>query len=270
MKNFVLFSIFFAVVALANFSYASKIVKVGPQTRYVITTDEFPPWALHENICLTNSNIILVCGIIQQKTSSHIGIKVTQKMHPLKEGDYVLIRKNSRRVASVVGNEKVASSEEIKKINSSNSDDMFDGTVGLVAGFNYFFPSLHLQMALSKEFSIGLLGAFVTGGGSNSVTGAGGFLTFDYFITHYAFRGLYLQGGIGLYNLTAQNLTASQTTTPPSIEVSIEWRGKAYWGLPFDIGVGIGGQYLIPGTRTIAYSFQYLMPWFTAFLGYSF
>jgi len=252
------------VLALGAISArAARVIKVGAGQEYIITSAE-PTWKVNDSVCLYDGKKELGCGIIAQKTPEKMGIKLTVVQGALRAGQTLSLRKDGRIPASTAA----TTTQDILPTNPKNN---FDFAAGLNAGFNYFYPMVHAQMAITNDLSIGVMPMYFSSSDLNyKLSGVGGYLTVNYYYTHFPFRGLYFQGGIGLYSMDLEQSTGTTKINPLAFTTSAQWRGKAYWGIPFDIGVGAGIQYLMKDNNaTVTIGFSGLLPLFTAYLGFS-
>jgi hypothetical protein len=251
-----------ALLAGVQSAQAARILKVGNAQEYLITSNE-GTWRVNDMVCAFDTSKEVACGIVAQKTSDKLGIKLTSVQGNLRAGQWVTLRKDSRTPASVEG----GTSEAVLPKNPNN---FFDVSLGLQAGFNYFYPVLHVQWALNDALSLGLMPVYFNCNlTDSSVSGFGGFVTLNYYYTHFPFRGFFVQGGVGFYSLSVNYVGGSEQMSPLATELSLQWRGKAYWGMPLDIGVGVGGQYLFPTNAPVSIGFSGILPMFTAYLGFS-
>jgi hypothetical protein len=250
------------MATVAGSAGAARVLKVGNAQEYLITTLD-GIWHVNDTVCAFDASKEVACGIIAQKTSDKLGIKLTSVQGSLRQGQWLTLRKDSRMPASVSGN----TSEAVLPTNPKN---VLDISLGLQAGFNYYYPALHVQWALNDALSIGLMPIYFSSNDTDSkVSGFGTFLTVNYYYTHFPFRGFFVQGGVGFYSLSVDYVGGSEQMSPLATMLSLQWRGKAYWGMPLDIGVGVGGQYLFSTNAPVTIGFSGILPLFTAYLGFS-
>lgn len=255
-------SIGIVLLALALQAQAARVIKVGNNQEFLITSIE-NGWRVNDTVCLFEGNREIACGIIAQKTSDKMGIKLTTVQGGMRAGQFLAIRRDGRVPASTQ-----AVSEETLPTNPHNIVDI---GAGLNAGFNYYYPWAHIQFALNDALSLGVMPLYFNSSElAGKIDGVGGFVTLNYYYTHFPFRGFFFQGAAGMYSMNVQYNGGAEKQNPFAVAASAQWRGKAYWGIPFDIGVGIGGQYLFkPSNSTVEIGFSGLLPLFTAYLGFS-
>jgi hypothetical protein len=218
-------------------------------------------WAADDSVCLYQSRVAVACGQVERVGDADLRI-LAETAPRVAVGDRVYLRPNVRHPASSSVTEVYEDIEPSK---------IADFSAGVAVGPNYFYPTAHIQFALGRQISIGVMPIFVNYDQKNTnVRAYGGFATLNYYLTHSTFRGLYFQGGGGFYNITNTVGTTQETLSPGAVMGSVQWRGRALWGLGLDIGVGAGAQYVFKGAQTVTSSFKGFLPMFTAFLGYSF
>lgn len=122
----------------------------------------------------------------------------------------------------------------------SSPDWNFSG--GVSAGFTFFFPMIHFQRLLSPYVALGIMPVYFKSSASAASVGAyGGVLTINYYGNEY-FRGFWLQVGGGLYQFSATDGTAEESSASAAFLTTVGWRG--YWDLGLNVGVGAGLQYV--------------------------
>lgn len=142
-------------------------------------------------------------------------------------------------------------------------------SLGISAGFSFFFPMIHFQRRVSPYLSFGLMPLyFSTSGGSSKIGAVGGMVTFNYYGNEY-FRGFWGQLGVGAYRFNATTATTEQSATSLSLLGTVGWRG--YWDLGLNVGVGAGVQYVAnPGFSGVTLNSVDFQPVFVLDVGISF
>jgi hypothetical protein len=258
----VVITVFFGRVGFA--AGRNLVVDVNPKTEEVsLTYDRNTRWAPNDSLCAFVQTRKLFCGLVIRATPAKIDVRIDQKETVVAKGTWVTLRLVAR---------KVASETTTSVVDESNRDNKpFDVSLGLSAGFNYYFPMAQLQVALDREFSLGIEPLYVNySEGSANVVAFGGFLTAAYYITHFPFRGFFLEGGLGLYDINASVSGNSDVHVQGAFKATMNWRGRAAWELGLDIGVGVGFQYIIPVDRSFTSAFSGVLPLFQVVIGYPF
>jgi hypothetical protein len=219
-------------------------------------------WAPNDGLCIFDSNRSSICGTVTVATKDTLKIEINDGEVRFQRGAWVVLRKLSRPLASLNSSELLEQSEERKT---------HDVALGVATGFNYFFPTLQLQQALNKDFSIGIMPLYVNySTDGSSVTAFGGFATASYYYTHFPFRGFYGQIGAGFYSINATVGSSSESHGQPAFLGTLNWRGRASWELGLDIGVSLGLQYVVPVARTLTNDFSGVLPLLMVSLGLPF
>jgi hypothetical protein len=163
------------------------------------------------------------------------------------------------------------SAGEEKKIFEPKDRKIADFALGFNAGLNYYYPTLTIQFGLGRTISLGVQGLFAkfrTSGVDVSALGVFGLVT--YYHTHFPFRGLYFQGGPGLFSIDLNDSTRQEKQSPIAFQAQVGWRGKAHFALGFDLGIGLGLLYVSKANApVIPLNFSGIMPLFNAFVAYS-
>jgi hypothetical protein len=240
-----------------------QVLNVDPTTKEVsVTYDAKMRWAPRDSICFFTDKKTTVCGVVTLATEESLKVSVKDGDITFDRGAWVVLRRLNRTSASV------SSSALIEQQTESKTHDI---SLGIATGGNYFFPMAHLQQALDKNFSIGLMPMFVDYSVDGaSVTAWGAFATLNYYYTHFPFRGFYGSLGGGFYNIHASIGSSAETHTQGAAQATVSWRGRASWELGLDIGVSAGVQYVFPVQNTLTNNFSGLLPLVLVSLGYPF
>lgn len=159
-----------------------------------------------------------------------------------------------------------------QRFEAEKTQDSFDIALGLTAGHNYFYPNMHFQLALTRNWSLGLMPVYASyTQNNNSVKFYGGFATLTYYHTHFAFKGFNFELGAGYFSIGAKTDTiAEQTVNPVAVKLTAGWRGRAVIGVPVDIGASLGGQYVFLDTAPLDISYKKLLPMLSVYVAYPF
>jgi hypothetical protein len=240
-----------------------QVLSVDEKNRAVeVSYDPKMRWAPNDSLCIFNSNRSSLCGIVKVATQDSLTIGINDGEVNVQRGSWVVLRKLTRPLASLNSTELLEQSEERRT---------HDIALGIATGFNYFFPTLHFQQAINKDFSVGLMPLYVNySSDGSSVSAWGGFATASYYYTHFPFRGFYGTVGAGFYSISASVGNSSESHTQGAFLGTMNWRGRASWELGLDIGVSLGLQYVLPVTRTLTNDFSGLLPLLMVSLGFPF
>ncbi len=223
-------------------------------------------WAVDNHLCLYSDDTRQACGkILKIKKNKAQGVMIVSLFKPprdLSKGQQIELRTAGRGVAST----------GIEQIVRRDHDYTFNVAAALAGGHNYFFPELLIQVAVMPQLSLGVEPIYVDFKSSNSsqVKAVGGFLNATYYYTHYAFRGVYFQGGVGYYSLDLKVNNTTEKISPLAGQALVGWRGKAYWSLGMDFGLALGAQYVAADPKVIQTSFKGLLPVIRVDVGFSF
>jgi hypothetical protein len=264
----------FLVVPVA--ARAAQVLSVTSNQEQVTVSYETSgnrAWQLNDDICLYTGKRELLCGFVGRMTAETLTVAVTTRQIRAITGQKVALSRGPRRPASVAaaGGEAVSGGGEERRLFEPKERKRVDIALGFNAGLNYYYPTLTAQLGLGRTISLGLQGLFAkfsTSGVDVSAFGVFGLVT--YYHTHFPFRGLFFQGGPGLFSIRLNDGVQTDEQSPIAFQAQVGWRGKAHFALGFDLGVGLGVLYV---TRTnapvIPISFSGVMPLFNAFLAYS-
>lgn len=257
---------FLCLALLTQFAaHAGQITKVDSKGSQLWVSDfTVNELRISDSVCLFQNKSLLGCGTVNALTTQTAGVRITErKVTSFYAGAQVTLRKNTRSPATA--------ESLTEKFMEPNKQAIADLGLGLTAGFNYFYPMLHLQIAVTRDWSIGIMPAFASyAQGTSSVRFYGGYLTATYYHTHYAFKGLNFEGGLGFFNLTATAGSISQSSSPFAAKATVGWRGKALVGVPLDLGLAAGVQYIFASTAPLSISFNSLLPLLAGYISYSF
>ncbi len=257
-------SLKFAALALVlNVSlYAAEVLKVDANSTVWISSKN-EKVQIQDQLCVYQATGLLGCGDVIALTADRFALKLYETKSASRAGEIVTLRKTKRSLATT---EKLSG-----KFEDGSSRSYVDIGLGFNAGLNYYYPSMHLQLAVARSFSLGLEPAYASySQNGDSVTLLGGYVTATYYYTHFAFKGVNFQGGLGYFNVKATSGTTSQEMSPMAAKLSVGWRGRALIGLPIDFGGALGGQYIFSQNAPLDTSFKGLLPLLNVFVAYCF
>lgn len=263
---------------VAPSAWAAQVLSVTSNQEQVTVSYETVgsrAWQLNDDVCLYSGKRELLCGFVGRMTGDTLTVAVTTRQVRAVSGQKVALTRGPRQPASTAsasasGGSSAAGDE--RRAFEPKDKKTFDIALGFNAGLNYYYPALTLQLAVSRALSIGVEGLFAkfqTSGVDVSAFGVFGVVT--YYHTHFPFRGLFIQGGAGLFSIDLNDGANQEKQSPLAFQAQVGWRGKAHFTLGFDLGVGLGVLYVTKANApVIPLSFSGIMPLFNAFVAYSF
>jgi len=259
------FRLLFTLAALvASHANAASIIKYDPSRRMIFLREvNTSSVMLEEPVCIYAGTTLMGCGRVSAISSSAASVSMDEmKMQPYAGTEVSM--KSSRRSPS-------STADVSETFNKNQASKTLGLALGITAGTKYFYPNAHIQLVVSRDWTVGLMPMFANySANSNSVSGYGGYLTVSYYHTHSALRGLEFEGGIGYFSIKGVAGAIEETGSGLGGKATVGWRGKALWDLGLDLGVAGGLQYLNIQTATLETSFNGLLPMITAYVGYSF
>lgn len=258
------------LVVITAFSFAIPSIAELGKTLWIRDSAKPGTWKPQDGVCLYQDYMLNGCGAITEVRAGSLGIVLTEQSKPILPGKSIRIVKDTRRPVTT---ESVSA-----KMPASNAKNI-NLALGITAGTNYFYPNAHIQLALGRNWSIGVMPMFASyeTDATSDVTAYGAYLTLTYYYTHFAFKGVQFEGGIGLNSSHIQQ--AATTTlgavddkqTSPAVKFTIGWAGRALWDLGLDIGVAAGVQYIgFDDTYVKDYHLSGIVPLMSAYLAYGF
>ncbi len=253
----------FATVFCPASSWASTVYKFDAVKKQVYLRD------VNSLELSLNMPVCLYSGVSQVGCGKITGLVKNAAVIFLKETNFA---PNPGLEIAIRPSEKVPSSTASVSESFNKSSSLAMGiAAGVTAGANYFYPSLHVQVVIAREWTLGLMPMFARSYNStSSLTGVGGYLTASYYHTHSALRGLEFELGAGAFGLSGTTPTLTQNLLAPGVKATVGWRGRALWDLGLDLGVAAGIQYLWTPANSLQITFAGLLPLLNAYVGYSF
>lgn len=263
---------FLLLSLLIQSSFASTFQSYNSSNRQM-TLDEVPSRSLkiQQRICVYKKEGLVGCGRVNELYANSAILIMDNDVTPPVRTSYVQLKAMVASEKANIDKTVPSSTEEVTNTYGSASARSVSISAGMNAGLNYYYPSLHLQVAISRSFSLGLspmYGSYKNDG--NEVTGYGGYFTIGYYHTHWVFRGLEFEGGIGIFDITAKNPTIEASTSAVAGKFTVGWRGRGLWDLGLDLGVAGGLQYIHHSQDVIDVSLKDVVPLLSAYIGYSF
>jgi hypothetical protein len=176
-------------------------------------------------------------GYLQKIDSSE---KVTQMLAQTQDKEVEGVLR--ARLAELGGSDRTPSAEESGA--TATAAPVNPQSANLTLGLDYVFPSLSYQLALNGGFALGVTSLWVNYplDANVSLKGFAGMLTLNYY-EEGRFRGLWFQGGLGLYSLSMAADGLSAKVMSPAVLATIGWRW--YWPGGTNVGFGAGFNYLM-------------------------
>lgn len=159
--------------------------------------------------------------------------------------------------------------DQLVKQGTDSTIYTLDVTAGATAGFNHLYPLLHFQFAVAEKISLGLEPYFFSSSVEEaSVSGIGGFVTFNYY-GQYAYRGFWAHLGMGALRFSASVPGSDESQLVLSAIGTVGWRQR--WDLGINVGAGVGLQYVFnPNLALVNVEFQGVQPLFIVDFGFNF
>ena len=252
-----------AVLLMGSVTFAARVTFVSPEGQIKLEYNAKYKVEVGEQICLFDKVEQITCGKITALSEKEFVMTQSDKPARLiQPGDNVMMKRVMRLPAATQASQMAMDASTART---------HDVSAGIAAGFSYYFPYIQIQQQVGSSYSVGLMPLYAKYTNLDSTAEAlGGFLSFNYYYSHYPFRGFYFTAAAGLYHFNLAANTLTETTNVPALLGAASWRGRAAWGVPVDIGVSLGAQYAFTNTQTIALNFSGFEPYFSAFVGYCF
>lgn len=253
------------IVALISLNlFGAEILKLDPHQETIwVSTNSKEIYKLKDQVCVYHSKGTMACGDIIAQTMDRFAIKTYEVRGKFQTKDLVSIRKTKRVLASTA--------QLTDKFNDGKNRDLVDISLGFNAGLNYYYPSMQFQLAVSRNFSLGISPAFAKySQDGDEIQLLGGYITATYYYTHFAFKGVNFEGGLGMFNVKATSGNISQDMNPLAAKLTGGWRGRALIGLPIDFGGNLGLQYIFSQSAPLDTSFKGILPLLNVFVAYCF
>jgi len=217
---------------------AAEILLVAQDGRNIaITHEDSRKWNVDETACVMRSGKQISCGKITKVSHKGAIVELDHAPEDLMVGETVQPRSNLRSPAAQITTERVYGGESY----------LFDISGGLALNYNFFYPLLHVQIALSPNVALGIEPIFYkAASATTALSGLGGYATLNIYSQNY-FRGFWVQLAGGMLQLNAETTDATLTIPTDTAKtmigmVTLGWRG--YWDLGLNVGIGLGAQYI--------------------------
>lgn len=203
-------------------------------------------WLVEDEVCIVRDGNTLGCGRVTQSETDGAIVRVGDTAQEILPGD---------RVQSYL------------EIQEENTRAII--TAGVMAGFGYHFPHIHIQYRLNENWFIGAMGSLSSNEElGRDITHKGLFLTANSYSRYSPFRGFWFRVGAGAYLLDVKNSVQTESATSPALLSTVGWRG--YLGGTVTIGLGVGLQYIPNQINTVPLGLRELEPLGTLDIGIRF
>ncbi len=194
-------------------------------------------WGPNQEVCFSRKRELIACGKVISSSTYRIRVKNPKLAAAVRRGDRVYVQATGAgRQPSSLGNSYV-----VTKI----PHDRFSFAVGGYATQNLVFPELHVQVAATAGFAVGLMPSYAkVQDAVTQVNALGTFLTFEPFFRGRVFEGPSLLLGGGVYSLKIDSAGATEGVWAPAGLATVGWRFLTDAGP--HLGISIGAQYVQP------------------------
>jgi hypothetical protein len=255
--------ILLGLVMQVSLAHAANVYKYDSAKQVIFLKEvNSTDLAVDAEVCLYTGKLLTGCGKVTGLVRNAAVVALKEVKETPVVGAEVAIRASGRGLSSTA-----AMTETFNKPTALT----MGLAAGITAGATYFYPNLHVQLVVARNWTIGLMPMFAKSiSGSSTVTAYGGYLTVGYYHTHSALRGLEFEVGGGAFSIEGTSAGVSQSVFAPGGKATVGWRGKALWDLGLDLGVAAGVQYISIPANTVTIAFSGLVPMLNAYVGYSF
>ena len=140
-------------------------------------------------------------------------------------------------------------------------------SAGMSFGLTYFFPSVHLELALSHQVTLGILGLLGDSQSNNRRSQTYGGLVGVTFYTPQPTLGLHFEFLVGTYQSTVTIATIEESTSSLVGAGLVGWKGhlseQIHWR------ASAGAQYVSNQSNPQLLDFSSVLPFFRAEVGFS-
>lgn len=278
----------FLIVALvataSSLAFASsKILTADPRGEFVIVTrDGATSWNLNDRSCVYRKSRLVGCGTVVGFDATRVKIRFDKPARKIAANQKVDVQRDARQPASV------DSASTSTGFTLKRKPMKYDASMGIFAGLNYYYPVVHVQMAVNEKFSLGVMPLYASFSQDTAATATtlatrhelsafGAYVTANYYFSRFTYHGFYAQGAFGVIftsvnRTTSVGAVATNTSyTPLAFEASLNYRGSLFHAKYIDAGVGLGFQY-ITNSAPVGFEndFNGVLPLFHGFLAFSF
>lgn len=265
---FLLLTLAFAAQAVDILNVSGKVMVVDFTTKRVeLLVPAYKGIAADTRVCLqgktqTKQILDLKCGKVVSVNQQNVWVEINKGGLTFQLGETVNVLTENRSV----GQERMLAS--YYDVTSGQMPARTGLAAGMTFGLNYFFPSVHLEVAVSPSVTIGALGIYGDSQSNNSRNKTyGGMLSLAYYLPQPAV-GLNFELLLGAYNSNVNYGVVSEEITSIAGAALVGWKG--YLSDQFHYRLNAGAQY-VSNQQTPKYlDFANVLPFFRAEVGFSF
>jgi hypothetical protein len=269
MKHlFLLLTAAFSAHAVDILNVSGKVMVVDFTSKRVeLIVPNYRGVASDTRVCLqgktqTKQILDLKCGKIVSVDKQRVLVEVTKGGLEFKLGEIVTVLTENHSV----GQERMLASYY------DNLTGQMPARTGLAAGMtfglNYFFPSVHLEFAVSPSVTLGVLGIYGDSQSNNSRNKTYGGLASVTYYTPQPSLGLNFELLFGAYNSNVSYGAVGEEITSIAVAGLVGWKG--YLSEQFHYRLNLGAQYISNQTTPKYLDFANVLPFFRAEVGVSF
>jgi hypothetical protein len=235
--------------------------------RVELNVPAFRGVSAESRVCLqgkteTKQILDLKCGKILSVDQEKVLVEITKGGLSFKLGEFVTVLTENR----AVGEERMLAS--YYDVSSGQLVARSGVGAGMTFGLNYFFPSVQLELAVSRVATLGITGVYGDSQSNNSRQKTGGGLLSLTFYLPQPTLGLNFELIGGYYSSTVFIGTLAENTNSLMGAALMGWKG--FMGRDFHYKVSAGAQYVSNQTEAKYLDFNNVLPFFRAQIGVSF
>ncbi len=230
--------------------------------------EEGPVYKVGDAICFYEQARKVACGKVGKTSGQKLIVKISgrSKGFNFYQGQEL----DAKGRAGGASGGAAGSDEGSESSDSSGSHDVFDISLGGVAGTTFFFPLANFQLALGNNFSLGVVPIWVPSGtGGATFTAMGGELNFNFYFSR-VFDHFSIQLGGGVMTITVSNPSGTLSESILAIFGTASLQYRLALASKLDFGLGAGGMYVSGTLNNFTIGLSGILPMGQAFLAYSF
>jgi len=269
-----LMRIFLSLILLASPVFSAELLNVGGKVMMVDFTSKRVELDVPANrgieadsrVCLqgrgeVKQSLDLKCGKILSVADRTVLVEITKGGLTFQLGEVVNVITENK---APVEQRMIASYYD----NLTGQAPARSGVAaGMSFGFNYFFPSVHLEYAVSHQVTLGVLGLLGDSQSNNRRSKTYGGLLGLTVYTPQPTLGLHFEFLVGAYNSTVTIATIEESTSSIVGAGLVGWKG--FLSDQIHYRVSGGAQYVANQKRTQLLDFSSVLPFFRAEVGFS-
>lgn len=269
MKHlFLVLTVSFSALAVDILNVSGKVMVVDFTSKRVeLFVPAYKGIAPETRVCLqgktqTKQILDLKCGKVASVDKQKVLVDITKGGLTFKLGEIVTVLTENR----ALGEERMLASYYDALTGQMPARTGL--ATGMTFGLNYFFPSVHLEVAVSPSVTLGVLGVYGDSQSNNSRNKTYGGLVSVTYYTPQPSLGLNFELLLGAYNSNISYGAVGEEVTSIAGALLIGWKG--YFSEQFHYRLNAGAQY-VSNQKTAQYlDFSNVLPFFRAEVGVSF